>query len=97
MGQRLPSAPLRALLPYLRPYRGVLLLALLALLVASAAMLSLPVALRYLIDYDPHLMLEGIVIARAARSRIASHARPRINSRVAIQEPPTAATHRSAR
>jgi ATP-binding cassette subfamily B protein len=42
--------PLRSLLPYLRPYRGVLLLALLALLVASAAMLSLPVALRYLID-----------------------------------------------
>jgi ATP-binding cassette subfamily B protein len=42
--------PLRSLLPYLRPYRGVLVLALLALLVASAAMLSLPVALRYLID-----------------------------------------------
>ena len=42
--------PLRALLPYLRPYRGVLLLALLALLVASAAMLALPIALRYLID-----------------------------------------------
>jgi ATP-binding cassette subfamily B protein len=42
--------PLRSLLPYLRPYRGVLLLALLALLVASAAMLSLPVALRFLID-----------------------------------------------
>jgi ATP-binding cassette subfamily B protein len=42
--------PLRSLLPYLRPYRGVLLLALLALLVASAAMLSLPIALRFLID-----------------------------------------------
>ena len=42
--------PLRALLPYLRPYRGVLVLALIALLVASAAMLSLPIALRYLID-----------------------------------------------
>jgi ATP-binding cassette, subfamily B, bacterial len=42
--------PLRALLPYLAPYRGVLLLALLALLVAAAAMLALPVALRYLID-----------------------------------------------
>ena len=42
--------PLRALLPYLRPYRGVLMLALIALLVASAAMLSLPIALRYLID-----------------------------------------------
>jgi ATP-binding cassette subfamily B protein len=42
--------PLRALLPYLGPYRGVLLLALGALLAASAAMLALPIALRYLID-----------------------------------------------
>jgi ATP-binding cassette subfamily B protein len=42
--------PLGALLPLLRPYRGVLLLALLALLVAAAAQLSLPIALRYLID-----------------------------------------------
>lgn len=42
--------PLRALLPYLQPYRGVLVLALLALLVAAAAMLALPVAFRHLID-----------------------------------------------
>ncbi len=42
--------PLRALVPYLSPYRGVLVLALVALLVASAAMLSLPIALRFLID-----------------------------------------------
>jgi len=42
--------PLRALVPYLRPYRGVLVLALLALLVAAAAMLALPIALRFLID-----------------------------------------------
>ena len=42
--------PLRALLPYLTPYRDVLVLALVALLVAAAAMLALPVALRYLID-----------------------------------------------
>ena len=42
--------PLRALLPFLRPYRGMLLLALGALLVAAAAMLALPIALRYLID-----------------------------------------------
>jgi ATP-binding cassette subfamily B protein len=42
--------PLQALLPYLRPYRGTLVLALIALLVASAAMLSLPVAFRHLID-----------------------------------------------
>jgi ATP-binding cassette subfamily B protein len=42
--------PLRALLPYLAPHRGVLVLALMALLVAAAAMLALPVALRHLID-----------------------------------------------
>jgi ATP-binding cassette subfamily B protein len=42
--------PLRALLPYLRPYRHVLALALAALVTAAAAMLALPVALRYLID-----------------------------------------------
>jgi len=42
--------PLRALVPYLRPYRGTLLAALCALLLASAAMLALPIALRYLID-----------------------------------------------
>jgi len=42
--------PLRALLPYLSPYRSVLLLALGALLAAAAAMLALPIALRYLID-----------------------------------------------
>jgi ATP-binding cassette subfamily B protein len=42
--------PLRALLPYLRPYRGVLTLALAALLVAAAAQLALPIALRHLID-----------------------------------------------
>jgi ATP-binding cassette subfamily B protein len=42
--------PLRALLPFLRPYRGTLLLALFALLVAAAAMLTLPIAARFLID-----------------------------------------------
>ena len=42
--------PLRALAPYLAPYRGTLFLALLALLVAAAAMLALPIALRHLID-----------------------------------------------
>jgi ATP-binding cassette subfamily B protein len=42
--------PLQALLPFLRPYRGTLVLALLALLVAAAAMLALPIALRHLID-----------------------------------------------
>jgi len=43
-------APLRALVPYLRPYRGRLAAALLALLVAAGAMLALPIALRHLID-----------------------------------------------
>ena len=42
--------PLRALAPFIRPYRATLAAALAALAVASVAMLSLPVALRYLID-----------------------------------------------
>ncbi|MGH8284728.1 MAG: ABC transporter transmembrane domain-containing protein, partial [Steroidobacteraceae bacterium] len=42
--------PLRALLPFLRPYRGVMAAALGALLIAAAAMLALPVALKDLID-----------------------------------------------
>ena len=43
--------PLRALLPFLRPYRGTLVAAAVALLVAAAAMLALPMALRQLIDH----------------------------------------------
>ena len=43
--------PLRALIPFLRPYRAVLIAAMGALLIASAAMLALPVALRQLIDH----------------------------------------------
>ncbi len=42
--------PLRALVPYLRPYRATLVFALAALLTASAAMLSLPIAFRFLVD-----------------------------------------------
>ncbi len=42
--------PLRSLVPFILAYRGVLYSALVALLVASAALLALPVALRYLID-----------------------------------------------
>jgi ATP-binding cassette subfamily B protein len=42
--------PLRTLVPFIRPYLRVLIAALAALLLASAAMLALPVALRYLID-----------------------------------------------
>ena len=43
--------PLYSLWPFLRPYRAVLVLALLALLIASGAMLALPVAVRHLIDH----------------------------------------------
>ena len=43
--------PLRALLPFLKPYRGMMFAALGALLVATVAMLALPVALRQLIDH----------------------------------------------
>ena len=43
--------PLRALIPFVRPHKGMLLAALGALLVASVAMLSLPLAIRQLIDH----------------------------------------------
>ncbi|KMJ54261.1 ABC transporter [Vogesella sp. EB] len=43
--------PLSGLWPFLRPYRGRAVLAGLALLVAAAATLLLPVAFRYLIDH----------------------------------------------
>jgi ATP-binding cassette subfamily B protein len=42
--------PLKTLVPFILAYRGTLIAAFLALLVASAALLALPVALRYLID-----------------------------------------------
>ncbi|WP_405231295.1 ABC transporter transmembrane domain-containing protein [Lentisalinibacter salinarum] len=42
--------PLATLWPFIRPYTPTLFAALFALLVAAAAMLALPVALRYLID-----------------------------------------------
>jgi len=42
--------PLRTLWPFITPYYRTLLAALTALLIASAAMLAMPVALRYLID-----------------------------------------------
>ena len=44
------ARPLKALLPFFRPYRGRLVIAMVALLVAAAAMLALPFAVRYLID-----------------------------------------------
>jgi ATP-binding cassette, subfamily B, bacterial len=42
--------PLRDLLPFLKPYRGMLFAALGALLLAAGATLSLPVAVRFMID-----------------------------------------------
>lgn len=42
--------PLRALWPFIRPYRGTLLVAIVALLVASAALLVVPMAVRDVID-----------------------------------------------
>ncbi len=42
--------PLRALMPFLRPYRGVLVAAIAALLAASGAMLALPLALKYIVN-----------------------------------------------
>ena len=42
--------PLRALAPFIKPYLGTLYVAMLALVLASAAQLTLPVAIRYLID-----------------------------------------------
>jgi ATP-binding cassette subfamily B protein len=42
--------PLRDLLPYLTTYRGHLLMALIALVIAAGATLSLPVAVRHMID-----------------------------------------------
>ena len=42
--------PLAALWPFIAPYRGTLFAALVALLLAAAAMLVLPVALRFVID-----------------------------------------------
>jgi len=43
-------APLRTLLPFIRPYRGIAVAAIGALLVAAGAMLALPFALRRVID-----------------------------------------------
>ena len=42
--------PLRALWPYIKPYKITLTLALIALLVAAAALLVLPMAVQEVID-----------------------------------------------
>jgi ATP-binding cassette subfamily B protein len=43
--------PLRDLVPFIRPYWRMLVLALVALLVGAGALLGLPVALRYVVDF----------------------------------------------
>ncbi|MCB1804119.1 MAG: ABC transporter, partial [Candidatus Competibacteraceae bacterium] len=45
-----PLRPLRGLLPFLKPYTRTIILALAALLLAAAATLSMPVAVRFVID-----------------------------------------------
>ena len=49
-GRHADLRPLKQLVPFIWPYRGVLFLALLALIVAAAASLSLPVGVRLVID-----------------------------------------------
>ena len=44
--------PLAELIPFLRPYRGMLALAIAALLIASGLMLALPAAGKLVIDYS---------------------------------------------
>jgi len=43
--------PLRMLVPFIAPYKGTLLLAMVALLVSSAALLAMPIAVRNVIDH----------------------------------------------
>ena len=43
--------PLRDLVPFIRPHWRMLVLALVALLVGAGALLGLPVALRYVVDF----------------------------------------------
>jgi len=52
---------LAALLPFLKPYTGMLLLSLVVLLAASGLMLSLPIAARYVIDQGLASKQSGLV------------------------------------
>ena len=49
-GSRANLRPLKQLWPFIAPYRSTLLLALVALMIAAAASLSLPVGVRFVID-----------------------------------------------
>jgi ATP-binding cassette subfamily B protein len=53
--------PLRALVPFLLPHRRLLAAALVALVVAAAAMLAVPVALRQLIDHGLAANNAGVI------------------------------------
>lgn len=58
---------LRSLMPYLKPYRWLILGAAIALIFTSGAMLGMGAALRYLVDYglaqgDPHLLDRGFIL-----------------------------------
>ena len=53
--------PLKALVPYLMPYRWIMVAAALALLLASGAMLALPIALKGLIDTGMKAGSEGTI------------------------------------
>ena len=43
--------PLQMLVPFIAPYKGTLMLAIIALLLSSAAMLAMPMAVRNVIDH----------------------------------------------
>ena len=43
--------PLRMLVPFIAPYKGILAIAIVALLVSSAALLAMPMAVRNVIDH----------------------------------------------
>ena len=43
--------PLRSLVPFIAPYKGVLAIAMVALLISSAALLAMPMAVRNVIDH----------------------------------------------
>ena len=60
-------APLRALKPFLRPYRGMIAAAGVALVVAAAATLVMPIAVRGVIDHgfsDEDAAASGAISSR---------------------------------
>ena len=64
-------SPLAALAPFLRPYRLRILAALVALVVAAGATLTLPIAFRNLITNLMHVpVIADLAIGRALRDDI---------------------------